>query len=357
MAVSRTIRTKSGISKFIIPSENGDEYVTAFKYLDERVEVHSLKKECAPLYLEENTTVNTLNLESCGMVLLSLTPRFPTMNLEIRLWDVISPLGFTPKEVSMDEEGKREGKFRSLFDVGSLMNESLNGQHISTAIGSLVCLLLNKNFLVFMKATGREFVTVFSVITTLRLTDTSPITDILFLCDQQRTYLALAEGSNIRTYAFDVNKLQQCNIIPLTIKRSKASFVSNFSKLTCSKCLVCDNIGHLSLLHVPDSLTPLNFPSSVGGHSINCVIGFKHTAEGILAICNADYTINLYKLADILCSVNSGESLYVKPYRVLCSQFPISSITFVKSDQLVLASAINQSLTFWGGFSSNITGG
>lgn len=117
-------------------------------------------------------------------------------------------------------------------------------------------------------------------------------------------------------------------------------------------------MGHLSLLHVSKDLTPLKFPSTVGGHSIHCVIGFKHTTEGILAICNSDYTINLYKLADILCSVNNGVSSYVKPYRSLCSQFPINSITFGRSDLLVMASAVNQSLTFWGGFSSTIiTGG
>ena len=99
MAVSRTIRTKNGISEFIIPSENGDEYVTAFKYLDHKVEVHSLKKECAPLYLEEHTTVNTLALEACGMVLVALTPRTSSAAVEMRVWDVTSPLGFTPKEV------------------------------------------------------------------------------------------------------------------------------------------------------------------------------------------------------------------------------------------------------------------
>jgi len=358
MAVCRTIRTKNGISKFIIPSENGDEYVTAFKYTDNKVEVHSLKKECAPLYLEENTTVNTMSIEACGVVLLALTPRVQSGQIELRVWDVTSPLGFTPKEVAFEEDGRKEagGKFKCVLDVSTFINNGLE-QHMSTTIASLVCVLLNQNHIVLLKAATREFTITFSIVTTLQLANISPVVDALFLSDQQNTYLTLAEGANVRIYSLEQNTLIQCATLPLNTKRSKASHIKSFSKLTCSKCLVCDNVGHLSLLHVPNELTPLKFPSSVGGHGVNCVIGFKYTSEGILAICNGEHTMNLYKLADVLCSVGNGKSSYVKPYRVLCSQFPITSITFVKSDQLVMASAINQSITFWGGFSSTITGG
>ena len=263
----------------------------------------------------------------------------------------------------LDEEGRRDastGKFRCLLDVGSfLVGDNTYIEHISTTSASLLCLVLNKNFVVMLRASTREFTIVFSVVSSFQLVDMSPVVDALFLCDQQKTYLTLGEGANVRMYSCEQDdSVQPCTTLTLnTTKRFRGAFVTKLSKLTCSKCLVCDNVGHLSLLHIPNELTPLKFPSSVGGHGVNCVIGFKHTAEGILAVCNSEHTINLYKLADVLCSVSGGTSTYVKPYRVLCSQFPITSITFVKSDQLVMASAINQSITFWGGFSSTVTGG
>lgn len=350
MAVCHTIRTKEGISSFLLPSENGNEYVTAFKYDNNKVEVHSLKKECAPLYLEEHTSVNILSNESFTALLVAVTPNVTTSCLDIRLWDVASAHGFTPKDIHLKVEYKKEGKFRCTYDVQKVLKEELT-HHIVATYGALMCLILNGKYCILMKAKKNDLgVISFDVKTSFLLSDTSNVTDVLFLNEKQKTYLVLAEGCNVNIMHVDDDGLTPTHVLTVPMKRSKGTAISRLHKLTCSKCFVIDDVGHLSLLCVPNMITPLKFPSTVGGHGICSIVGFKHTSEGMLAICNNEYTINIYSLADILCSVTN--SCNVKPHRALCSQFPINSLTFVRSDQLAMASTVNQSITFWGGFSS-----
>ena len=354
MAVCQTIRTRTGIVEFLLNSENGDEYSTAFKYSDNKVEVHSLKKECAPLYLEENTSVDILSVETYGALLLAVTPVITSSCLDIRLWDISSPLGFTPREVHIKIESKKDTKFRGSYSIKNAFNEDLVG-HLATSIGSLLSLIVNGKFCVLMKARKNESGAVlFEVKASFTLNDLQPVVDAMFLSHQHKNYLVLAEGCNVNILSVDKDSLDSCNVLSVSMKKSRTSAIKKFHKLTPSKCLVIDDLGRLSLLSVPNEIVPLKLPGSVGGHSICAVVGFKHTSEGILAICNNDYTTNLYSLADILTSVNSETSMYVKPYRILCNQFPINSLTFVKSDQLAMASSVNQSITFWGGFTSNV---
>lgn len=86
------------------------------------------QRECAPLYLEENTTIGLLNSEQLGVFLLAVTPS-PKHGkgccLTFRVWDSASILGFTPKEIQVqDGEGSfvQDGKFR----FGSISKNTLS---------------------------------------------------------------------------------------------------------------------------------------------------------------------------------------------------------------------------------------
>lgn len=354
MAVCQTIRTKIDVAKFLIQSENGDELVTAFMYKDKKVEVHSLKTDCAPLYLEEDTSVELITNESFGKLLVAFTPKINSNKIEFFVWDVSSIHGFIPKDVSLKTTEKKDsfgGKLKcSLCTTGFLKEDLVTVT--SASLDSLVCLILNAKFCVLLKAQLIESGGIlFDMKTSFALNELNPISQAMFLKTQKCIYLLLAETTTVNVFTVNDEDLTSCNIVTVPIKKSLGSLISHLYKITSSKCLVIDNIGHMTLFSAPSELAPLKFPSSIGGHSVCSAVGFKHTSEGILAICNGDYTLNFYSLADIICSVSNGTSIYVKPYRVFCSQFPINAISFIKSDQLALVSSVNQSITFLGGFS------
>lgn len=353
MAVCQTIRTKIDIAKFLIQSENGDEPVTAFMYKDKKVEVHSLKTECNPLYLEESTSVELISHESFGKLLVSFTPKINSNSIEVHVWDISIVHGFMPKDVSVKTIDKKEniGKLKYTLSTKNFLKEDLEFI-TSGSLGSLVCLILNGKFCILLKAQPSESGGVLlDLKSSFALNEVTPVSQAMFLKTQQSVFLLLAETTTLNVLSVNDEDLVPCNVIPVPMKKSQGSMIHQLYKITSSKCLVIDNVGHMSLFSAPSELTPLKFPSSFGGHSVCSAIGFKHTSEGVLAICNGDYTLNFYSLADIICSVSNGTSVYVKPYRVFCSQFPINAINFIKSDQLALVSSVNQSITFLGGFS------
>lgn len=355
MAVCQTIRTKIDIAKFLIQSENGDEHVTAFMYKDKKVEVQSLKADCAPLYLEEDTSVELVSHNTIGKLLVSFTPKQAFNTLDIRVWQVAGIQGFQPKDVYFKLSDKKDGgKVKYPFSVENFLAEELT--QVSTAsINSLLCLILNgKKCLIFNVHVESNGI-LFDLTTSFPLNEGSPVSQAMFLKTPKAIYLVLVETTTLNVLMVSNDELSPSVIVNVSMKKSQGTSISHLYKITSSKCLVIDNVGHVSLYCAPNELTTLKFPSSIGGHSICSSVGFKHTTEGILAICNNDYTINFYLLADILCSVTEETSVYVKPYRVFCSQFPINAISFIKSDQLALVSAVNQSITFLGGFSKHHT--
>lgn len=78
----------------------------------------SLQRECAPLYLEENTVVALISDEQVGSFLLAITPSAKQGKgccLTFKLWDSASILGFTPKEIQIQDAERsiiQDGKFR-----------------------------------------------------------------------------------------------------------------------------------------------------------------------------------------------------------------------------------------------------
>ena len=361
MAVCKTIRTKESIVEFLIQSENGDECVSAFKYVDGKIEVHSLKAECAPLYLDEKTCVNLLSAEKFPSVLLAATLKTNQV-VEFRAWDVSGTQGFMSKDFQLpsaasSESSKKEsnGKTKYTFSLKSyLTKDSAATSDITcSSYKDLLCVVVNGAVCLLFKLKLLESVNFF-----LEHRDTfkfpEPSTTILhsvFLkAGQDKNYIAALEKQSISLLTFENGNLELSHTV-----QSKGPPMTKLHRLTLSKCLIIDSQGQLSLFSPPNEVVPLKLPSSIKGHSICSAIGFKYTNEGMLAICNNDYTINFYSLADILCSVSNNKAIFVKPYRVFCSQFPINAINFLKSDQLSMVSTVNQSITLLGGLSKGFS--
>ena len=107
MAVCKTIRTKEGIVEFLIQSENGDESVSGFKYADGKIEVHSLRTECAPLYLDEKTCVSLLSAEKFPSMLLAVILKTSQV-VEFRAWDISGTQGFISKDFQPSFESSKK---------------------------------------------------------------------------------------------------------------------------------------------------------------------------------------------------------------------------------------------------------
>ena len=79
--------------------------------------VFFVQRECAPLYLEENTVLVEVTSEQIGVLLLAVTPfnKGKGWCLNFRIWDAASALGFTPKEIQVQDSKKnaiQDGKFK-----------------------------------------------------------------------------------------------------------------------------------------------------------------------------------------------------------------------------------------------------
>lgn len=353
MAVCRTLKTKRGISKFLLNSEYGDEAMTAFQYEDRKVEVHALKKECAPLYFDEGTSVNGISVGSLGILLIATIPSSIHNALEIGLWDINHSLGFTPKEIS--HENRKENKYRFNISMKKYFEEGYK-YHMSVTSDGILCILINGKFYLFCKIYKSELsnLIIVEITSSVTLTNSHPVIDALFLSDLEKLYLLLLDTNSLSVMHIENGKELSRNNVTVPLKKSKATGLSRLHKLTSSKCLVIDNLGYSNLFIVPNLVIGLKLPTSIYGHGICAVVAYKQTTEGILAICNENHTINLFLLADVIGSVRNDSSTFVKPYRVLCSQYPINSMTFVRNDQLAVASSSNELITFWGGLSTNI---
>ena len=365
MAVCKTIRTKESIVEFLIQSENGDESVSAFKYADGKIEVHSLKTECAPLYLDEKTCVSLLSAEKFPSMLLAVTLKSNQV-VEFRSWDVSGTQGFVSKDFqpSAETSSKKElnGKPKFIFSLKNhVAKDEVTSSEFNISCSSykdLLCLVLNGIVTLLFKLKLLESGNfVLEHRDTFKFAESSPATNIIhsiFLKGgQDKIYIAALEKQTISLLTFENGKL---DLMPNPVQW-KGPPMTRLHRLTLSKCLIIDVQGQLSLYSPPTEVVPLRLPSSTKGHSICSAIGFKYTNEGMLAICNNDYTINFYSLADILCSVtgNKNKATFVKPYRVFCSQFPINAINFLKSDQLSMVSTGNQSITLLGGLSKGFS--
>ncbi|XP_047137157.1 uncharacterized protein LOC124813747 [Hydra vulgaris] len=343
MAVCRTIRTKLGVSKFLLQSQDGNEPCTAFLYTDNSIEVHSLKKDFAPLYLEENTKVNIINKDDIGMLLAASTLDKATEELFLHFWDLNSSSYFQPKEIQI--ESSKTTKYLLLHSL-----EEKIENYIFVSFENFLCIIVNSKHL-YLLSIAKFDPNLLQINCKSFLNFLSAITNAVFLTQNKDIYLCLSEGANIHVFLVETD-LVSISVTLIPMKHSHGICIVALHKLTCSKCLVIDNIGHLYLFCLPNEVYSLKFPCSIGGHSIFATVAYEQSTDGILALCSGEHTVNLYSLADLFDSIENEVLGYIKPYRVLCSQFPINSITFIQSDQIAMASSVNQSISFWGGFLS-----
>ena len=74
-----------------------------------------LQREMAPLMLEEGVAAAYLTLENGGICVLGISQPGKGKYLEIRAWDVMSSLGFTAKEITVQDlqrNATNDGKFK-----------------------------------------------------------------------------------------------------------------------------------------------------------------------------------------------------------------------------------------------------
>lgn len=354
MAVCKTMKTKKGITSFCINSEHGDEFVTAFKYEDNQVEVHALNKDCAPLYLDEGTSVNNIQVEPFGVMLLVVTPNFTQNSLDVAIWDINSYVGFTPKDIRLQDEVKKETKFKCSIEVKQYINTELKS-HVSTAYNGLFCVVVNDNFVIIGRLQKSPTTSInIDIIKTIQLSESFTVADLLFLSNNDEVSLVIAGLNDMMIYKIIEGRVAEdpYNLQVVFKKLLRANTITSLRKFNTIQCLVIDNMGHLYLFSLTsNNIVSLKFPISIYGHGICAIVNNK--SDGLLAVCNENHTINLYSLKDITNSVVIGTATYVKPHRVLCSQYPINSMTFVKANQLAMASSANKLITFWGGLACN----
>jgi len=115
----QTLKTKQTIRS--ICTQNGQGQVAGLEYTDKKSEVHALKREIPPLMLDEGVTPAFLTLENGGMCMLgiSLSGKGKCC-LEIKAWDLMSSLGFTAKEITVQDLQRNttnDGKFKAVINL------------------------------------------------------------------------------------------------------------------------------------------------------------------------------------------------------------------------------------------------
>lgn len=110
----QTLKTRHSVRSF--STENSQGIVLGLEYTDRKTEIHALKKETPPLLLEEGVSAVFVTHENGGMSLLGISHSGKGKScMEIRAWDVMSSLGFTAKEIVIQDLVKNafnDGKFK-----------------------------------------------------------------------------------------------------------------------------------------------------------------------------------------------------------------------------------------------------
>ncbi|KAM7430696.1 hypothetical protein ABFA07_018644 [Porites harrisoni] len=354
----QTLKTRHLVRSF--STDNNQGLVAGLEYTDKKSEVHALKREIPPLLLEEGVNTAFVTHENGGMSLLGICQSGKGKScVEIRAWDVMSSLGFTAKEITVQDIQKNsinDGKFKAVVNLPETL-----GTHFSlkiTALREYLSVAISSGLIIIWKCRKVENVTIsLELISVIKATMT--IQDITLIWDEnmpKKGYpsLVVGESGGIKVY----NAPQQTDVTSedgdLKFVATHISFppsgngntVQDIRCASASSCIVSDCSGRLWFLH-PPHLKEIVLPSSRGGHGVFAVQPKHGQTEGWLALDDQGQTINLYKLTNVLKSCESG--LVAQPWHTFLSQHPITTLSFLEDNVLAGSSSSVKSISLWVG--------
>lgn len=359
MSVSQTIKTRVGIKNFTLPSVDGDEFFLAFNYVDKKTEVHLLKRECAPLYLEENTTIGLLNSEQLGVFLLAVTPS-PKHGkgccLTFRVWDSASILGFTPKEIQVqDGEGSfvQDGKFRGQMNLNETVTD-LSAVKVD-CLGTMVAVATETDIILWEVQRTDVGVLQLQYLSSFNPKGKQTSKEFLLLQLNGAYSIAFADSGSIAVWNICKTGASVCPSISIPNRpNGAATLPEKLQRFSPSKIVFTDDLGNLWIcsLH-SNSVTSIKLPGCCGGCGVFSFTSSNVKDTGKLAVCSEGHSINLYTFEDnSTSSPAKAVNVCGRPFKIIFSTAPVNSLAFVKPDTLAVASSSNRTLSFWTGLFS-----
>lgn len=355
----QTLKTRQSVRSF--STENTQGLVAGLEYTDKKSEVHALKREIPPLSLEEGVTTAFVTHENGGMSLLGISQSGKGKScIEIRAWDVMSSLGFTAKEISVQDLQRNttnDGKFKAVLNLP----ESL-GAHFCLKVATwkdFVALSVSSGLIFVWKCRKVENVIISLVLISV-VKPSLTIQDVSFITSENTKKgppsIVVGESGGVRVYTAaqntDVNADDNEKFVPIHIPFPSCDMGNIVQDIQCasdSSCILSDSSGRLWFLD-PPHLREIVLPSSQGGHGVFAVQPRHGNTQGWLATVDQGLTINLYKLSDALKSSESG--LIAQPWHVILSQHAITTLSFIEDSVLAGGSNSVKSLSLWVGIDS-----
>lgn len=332
-------------------------------YSDKKSEVYMLKREISPLPVDEGASVAFVIHEGGGMLLFAVTLSGKGKPaLEFKAWDMMGSLGFTAKELTVQDSQKmtvNETKFRAVVSLP----ETVGVQH-SLKIDSF------KDFIAVSSGTGLVFLwkckkVDMCIILELQVVVKAnvPVQDIaLILADSGNkkgcAALLVGEPGGVKMFtpakidgplAESTSVEQELKFVASHIQFPPAdvgSTVQEIRRSSPSSCVLSDSTGQLWLL-TPPRIDEIILPSSRGGHGLFAVQYHHGKTDGWLATIEKGQTVNLYKLNDLI--KNSESGLISQPWHVFFSGSTLSSICFMEDNVLAAGSHTNRTISLWVG--------
>lgn len=354
----QTLKTRHSVRSF--STENSQGLVLGLEYTDRKTEIHALKKETPPLLLEEGVSTVFATHENGGMSLLGISHSGKGKScIEIRAWDVMSSLGFTAKEILVQDLQRNtinDGKFKAIISLP----ESL-GTHLflkMAVLNNFVSLAVSSGLIILWRCRKVENQAISLELVSL-MTSASNIHDVALVFDENSTekgppLLVVGESGGIRLYSVTQHTDVTSEDSDMKFSSTHIPFPSSDVGNTVQEiqsvlpygCVLSDSSGRLWYLH-PPNLQEILLPSSQGGHGVFAVQMKEGQAEGWLATVDQGQTVNLYKMSDVIKKTDAG--VITQPWHVVLSQHSISTISFIEDNVLAGGSNSLKSMSLWVG--------
>eukprot|EP00794_Sanderia_malayensis_P005596 gene5595-6285_t len=298
--VSQTTKTRTGIKRFILPTAEGDNSVLAFMYDDKKIEVHLLKHECAPLYLEENSSVALVNSAHIGHYLIAVTATVKQnkghTSLVFRTWDLTSVLGFTPKEIHAEiddhtsganhQDGKSRGHLNlneSIADASNLTIDSLN---------SVVAVMVDREVLVWEMNKNDAGVLNLKYQSTIKLSGNRDVGDMTLLFENGFTSVIISDIGSIRIWSLDSNGCHSSQSVSIPSSTINAPSVPyrEIQRITQYRVVFSDGLGKLWIFCLKtNSLISIRLPGCGVGDIYFSYVKQKEHDQCVLLVIAAGW--------------------------------------------------------------------
>ncbi|XP_032226082.2 uncharacterized protein LOC116609355 [Nematostella vectensis] len=346
----QTLKARQTIQRIVTNNSKG--LFAAIEYSDRKTEVHSLKRETAPLTLDDGCCVGFLCHENEGMSLVAIgTCSKGRPMIEFRVWDVMTSLGFTAKEVVVQDVNKshlNEGKFKALVNISDFLLGQANLK--LDTIGSYLALAVRPGIVLLWHCIKMDVTISFELVTILKPSLMVQEISLIFPEKTSMPSIVVGEAGGVRI--FTPAKFEHPDSTLLS-ESGDTKFVSTCLSFPSNDTLHVQEIQHVSLntailsdtdgclwFMCKDSIKQICLPSSKNGHGIFAVF-----PNCFLATVHQNQTINLYRLSSVLSSVENG--LTLQPKHIIFSNCQLSCLAFIEECVLAAGSSSNKTLSLW----------